>query len=144
MIVAKFGDTWCLAGKRNLEVPGCSLVFPEKGDRPSCLGNRVSMHVDSFNEIVFFPESRYNGMPLFPQSWDRNVERHRLFVFINFWDFHAKYPDLDHYDAWKFHAIPGLEAKSEGRNVYDRLQGYIEMNDPNLELIEGPPPEGKF
>lgn len=150
MIVAKWNNTWTLACRGDPYVPGVSLSL-HASDRELALahgfsspGNFWAKYFPSLTGIRFFPKARWRGTRLFVAmwSWGQTDPRPHVGCSVNL-------PEIDQ-ERW--FGRTGLQyaeliepcAKLGWRvDLLDAaVYGAVPIDE--LELTEGPPPEGVF
>ena len=150
VIVALWRDRWCLAQHVNLDVPGCSLRLPiQSKDFAALHGFHIEQsychkYFPSLTGIRFFPKARWRGTRLFVAMWSWGQADPRPHVGCS-----VNLPEIDQ-ERW--FGRTGLQyaeliepcAKLGWRvDLLDAaVYGAVPIDE--LELTEGPPPEGVF
>jgi hypothetical protein len=148
MIVAQWEGEWCLAQHINLDVSGCSLSLPFT---KIAAARAHGFNIERFYSHKYFPDT--SGIRFFPKAYWRGTP-----VGIAGWCVHT--PDARvhcevmandiNQQAWfgrRFKSslewAPLARALGWGYDHNDMIATrYCTIDE--LELVEGPPPEGTF
>jgi hypothetical protein len=145
MILARRKGEWFLAAFA-AHINGCNLSINKRpchdAEKFHLWNQRIFVWRHAPIEgVTFYPTLRYRGIPVLVfHGWHPDSEEPLLSVLMAQRPYRS--PD-EPYEAvrqrWEQLISEGWE--DGGR---DGMAGYVHVEDPELEKIEGPPPEGAF
>jgi hypothetical protein len=151
MILVRWDNEWLLAqcafpgtgrvgligGSRSrLSQKGFCERVVQAGSLPTVRSWRTSVPFD-VDGITFYPELRYRGFIVHPTAWHPDSAEPILKVLAGRWLIMPS-------DAQREAINESLRRQGWEFDHHHGSGGYVHVEDPDLEKIEGPPPEGPF
>lgn len=139
-ILCKRGEFWHLLSWDTEKRAGSLIVgktMPRDGNFVSASASHDGQRIDSTRGITLYPELHYRGAVVHPVAWHPDSAEPVLKVLAGRWlrkvspDEAAEIMQSLRQQGWEFDHHHGSG-------------GYVHVEDPGLEKIEGPPPAGAF
>lgn len=153
MILAQWNGVWAIASRLRGNSTGCALRAPncvgpqlaDEGFEPISTSTFWHKYFPSTSGIAFYPSVFYHGLKIWPQAWDRESEDPILQCLAMPANFDELNSDYFRTMAKRINArYPGDVLIADGWERKGRAEYVKALHVNEIEMIEGPPPEGEF